>query len=92
MRQVPTNSVMRVVTEDGIFLTGDPVDLVAQLGARTRVLVGAVVGGERASMLMQLECDRIARYQYEIGPQFATFAAGRLLEDLEDEGLVLVCR
>ncbi|WP_395138939.1 hypothetical protein [Armatimonas sp.] len=83
---------MRLVTDDGIFLTGDPVDLVAQLGARTRVLVGVATGGERASMLMQLECDRIVRYQFEIGSLFATFAAGRLLEDLEDEGLILICR
>lgn len=83
---------MRLVTDDGVFLAGEPVDLVAQLGARTRVLVGSVAGSDRTTLLLQLECDRIARYHDEVGPQFAAFAATRLLEALEEEGLLLISR
>jgi hypothetical protein len=83
---------MRLLTDDGTFLCGEPLELVAQLGAHTQVLVCTGKEGRRESMLMQLECDRIARYQHEVGPHFARFAADRLLDALEEEGLVLILR
>ncbi len=84
-------NAMCIVTEDGIFLKGEPIELVARLGALTHV--GALVGrGDRESNLVQAECQRIGGYQVEIGPQFATFAAERLLENFEEEGLILIQR
>ena len=80
-------TVIRLLTEDGAFLTGDSLELVAQLGARTRVLAGQCPCG-----LMQAECDRILRYQHDVGSQFARFAALRLLDSLEEEGFVLIQR
>jgi hypothetical protein len=81
---------MRLITDDGCFLTGDPVDLVAQLGARTRALVGRAVREERATMLLQMECDRVVRYVDEVGSAFATYAADCLLADLEVKGLLMI--
>ena len=81
--------VMCIVTEEGIFIKGEPMDIVARLGALARV--GGTRPG-RGSMLVQLECERIGCYQSQIGPQFAEFAAARLLENLEDEGLILIQR
>lgn len=75
---------MRVITEEGYYLSGTPEELVARL--EDRVLVG--VGSRRA--LLSQECSRIARYQREIGPSFARFAALRLLTNLEEEGLILL--
>jgi len=75
---------MRVITDEGLFLAGAPEELVARLGER--VLVGVTA---HTSVLSQ-ECARIARYQREIGPSFARFAAYRLLLNLEEEGLILL--
>ena len=75
---------MRVITDEGYFLAGTPEELVARLGER--VLVGA---GAHTALLSQ-ECNRISRYQREIGPSFARFAAYRLLMNLEEEGLILL--
>jgi hypothetical protein len=84
---------MCILTDEGLFLKGHPIDLVARLGALTRVGAGSRAGvGDRESMLMQLECARIGGYQTEIGPHFAEFAASRLLESLEEEGLILIQR
>lgn len=84
---------MRIITDEGRYLQGQPLELVAQLTAQVRVGRGARVATEsRASMLLQLECDRVGRYCTEIGPQFADFAASRLLESLEEEGMILIQR
>ncbi len=83
---------MCIVTDDGIFLSGSPMDLVAKLGALTRVGAGRASLGDRGSVLMQLECNRIGTYHTQIGPRFAEFAASRLLENLEEEGLILIQR
>jgi hypothetical protein len=84
---------MRIVTDEGRFLQGQPLELVALLTAQVRVGSGSRVATEsRAGMLLQLECDRVGRYYSEIGPQFADFAASRLLESLEEEGMILIQR
>lgn len=84
---------MRIVTGEGVFLQGEAVDLVARLNAFVHVGEHALVGARsREGMLLQLECERVYRYLGEIGPQFAEFAALRLLESLEEEGLLLIQR
>jgi hypothetical protein len=83
---------MRIVTDEGLFLSGPPIEIVARLGALTRVGGGRSVQGDRESLLIQLECERIGCYQTQIGSQFAEFAASRLLESLDEEGLILIQR
>lgn len=83
---------MCIVTDEGLFLSGPPMEIVARLGALTRVGAGRSGQGDRESILMQLECERIGCYQAQIGPQFAEFAACRLLDSLEEEGLILIQR
>lgn len=84
---------MRIVTSEGRFIQGQPLELVAQLTAAVRTEARVAVGAQsRESMLLQLECDRVGRYSAEIGPLFAEFAAIKLLESLEEDGLLLIHR
>lgn len=75
---------MKVLTDDGRYLSGSPTQIVRHLSARVRV--GAVGYGA----LLAEEGDRIARYQREIGPAFARHAAQCLLKNLEEDGYVLI--
>jgi hypothetical protein len=84
---------MRIVTGEGIYLQGSPLTLVARLNAFVHVGNQALVAANsREGMLLQLESERVSRYCAEIGPQFAEFAATRLLESLEEEGILLIQR
>ena len=84
---------MRIVTSEGRFLLGQPLELVAQLTAVVRTGAQVPAGAlTREDMLLQLECDRVGRYSSEIGPLFAEYAAVKLLESLEEDGLLLIHR
>lgn len=76
---------MKVLTDDGRYLSGSPCQLVAQLAVRV------CVGRAGQESLLREESARITRYQEEIGPAFAHYAAQCLLRNMEQDGYLLVC-